>query len=273
MKKLLALLVALICALAITVTACSDGDVDTGKENDKNEQIDDNKEDGKEEEGDKEGNKEENTEHECEYELEWTAGESTHWHASTCTRHPNNKSEEEPHEFTSITGTCTVCDAPTPSRFFEGDKLPYFSFNTYANTSATYSTQSAEGKVLVINFWFQTCHPCVEEMPEFEKISQKYGDDIAIVALHSHNGQQTSAESFIRSSGWADYKMTFGLDESNAIYNKLGGYGEYPLTIVVDTEGVIVEIIDGQVIRQEGLENPPVIVDYITPAIEKALGR
>lgn len=272
MKKLMALLVALICAFAITFTACSNGDTDTGKEGDKNGQTDGKDENGKEEEDNKGGNKEEDSEHKCEYELEWTADESTHWHASTCSKHPKNKSEEAPHEFTSLTGTCKVCDEPTPSTFFEGDRLPYFSFSTYANANATYSTQSAEGKVLVINFWFQTCTPCVEEMPVFESISQKYGEDIEIVALHAHNDQQNTAESFINRNGWANYKITFGFDEQNVVYNKFGGYGGYPVTVVVDTEGVIVEIIYGKVIRQEGLENP-VTVDYINPAIEKALGR
>ena len=266
MKKLLALLVAFICVLVITFTACLDNIVDTGEESGKNEQL------GGNENDDKGGSDEKNPEHECDYSLEWTQGESTHWHASLCSKHPKNKSGEAPHEFTSLTGTCKVCDAPTPERFLEGDKLPYFSFKTYANSSETYSTESAAGKVLVVNFWFSTCAPCVEEMPVFGNISQEYGDDIAVIALHATNGAENKAESFINSHGWSDYKITYGLDEENVIFEKLSVNSSYPVTVVVSTEGIIVEVIYGKVIRIEDLTTFEEI-DYIHPAIEKAFGR
>ena len=274
MKKLLALLVALICVFAMAFTACSDADKD--KEGDKNEQTDDNKKDddkdNEQTDGKEDDNKDENGEHVCKYAKEWTSDESAHWHASLCSQHPNKISDEAPHEYTSLDGTCKVCDAPTPDMYYEGDKIPYFSFSTYNNTSATYSTESAKGKVLVINFWYRTCTPCVEEMPLFDEISNQYGDDVVVVALHSSNGEEKGAESFITGNGWSDYNITFGFDKGNNFYNKLGGNGMYPLTIVVDGEGVIVSVIEGKVIRQEGLDNPK-MVDYINPAIKKALGK
>ena len=273
MKKFLALMVAFLCALSIMFTACMDVNPDADNEGNKNEQTDGNgNSDGKEEGGNQGNGNGNNDTHECDYESEWTAGESTHWHESLCSKHPNNKSDEAPHEFTSLTGTCTVCDAPAPERFYEGDKLPYFSFKTYANSTETYSTEFAAGKVLVINFWFRTCAPCVEEMPVFENISQEYGDDIEVVALHATNSMEGSAESFINSQGWSDYKITFGLDENNVVFDKLSVSSSYPVTVVVSPEGIIVEIIYGKVIRIEDLTTFKE-VDYIHPAINKALGK
>lgn len=278
MKKLLALIVALLCVFAVTFTACSDNDADKDKEGDKTDQTDGNKKDD-DEKDDEQGNKNDQTddedetgEHVCKYKTEWSSDASTHWHDSACKQHPGNISDEAPHEYTSLDGTCKVCDAPTPDTFYEGDKIPYFSFSTYNNSSATYSTESAKGKVLVINFWYRTCTPCVEEMPIFDELSNQYGDDVVVVALHSSNGEQSGAENFINGNGWSDYNIIFGLDKDNAFYDKLGGNGMYPITIVVDGEGIIVSVIEGQVIRQEGLDNPK-IVDYINPAIKKALGK
>ena len=276
MKKFLAILVALLCASTITFAACVNDDVDTGKDNGKNEQTDGSGEGenqgGGNDEGDNQGGGEgENTEHECDYETGWTAGTSTHWHASLCSEHPKNKSEEAPHEYTSLTGTCKVCNAPTPEMFSEGDKLPYFSFNTYANANKTYSTESAAGKVLVINFWYQSCQPCVLELPDLADVSQEYGDEIEIVALHAQNSEYQSAESFINKNGWSDYKITFGLDANNVIYGKLSEATSYPVTVVVNPEGIIVEVIYGMVM---GFDVATMTnYDHIHPAIEKALGR
>lgn len=287
MKKFLAILVALLCASTIPFAACVDG-VDTGKEDGKNEQTDGNGGSQSGSEGENQGGGEEednqggngggdnqgggdNTEHECKYDTGWTAGKSTHWHASLCSEHPKNKSEEAPHEYASLTGTCKVCDAPTPEIFSEGDKLPYFSFNTYANANKTYSTESAAGKVLVINFWYQSCQPCVLELPDLADVSQEYGDEIEVVALHAQNSEYQSAESFINKNGWADYKITFGLDANNVIYGKLSEATSYPVTVVVNPEGVIVEVIYGMVMGFDvaNMKN----YDHIHPAIEKALGR
>ena len=273
MKKLLALLVALICVFAIAFTACSDNNEKTDKEGENKEQTDGDKKDENKKEDDDPDTGEESGEHKCKYEAGWTFDESTHWHASACTKHPKKISEEAPHEFTSLTGTCSVCNASTPSLFSKGEKVPYFSFSTYANSTATYSTESAKGKVLVVNFWYTGCAPCEEEMPTFGDLCKQYGDDIVIVALHEDSDKKSGAEQCIKSNGWSDYDITFGLDKSNIIFKKLGGTFFYPVTVVIDGEGIIVEVIDGKVIRQEGLGSSAVIVDYINPAIKKALGR
>ena len=321
MKKLLALLVASICALSITFTACLDFEVNTGTQGGGNEQTDGsdkndsqgggngqtggNDEDdtqgggngqtgGNDEDdtqgggngqtggnddddtqgggnGQTGGNDEETPKHECKYETVWTQDGYKHWHASLCSEHPDNKGDEAYHEYTSFTGKCKVCNEPAPTVFSKGYKVPYFSFDTYSNSSATYSTESAKGKVLVINFWYKTCGICVEEMPFFENTSRKYGDDIEVIALHASNGEEGQAETTISNNGWSDYKITFGLDKSNIFFNKFGGKYSYPLTVVVDTEGVIVKVIEGMVKGFDIINMKE--YDYLTPAIEEALGR
>jgi thiol-disulfide isomerase/thioredoxin len=43
--------------------------------------------------------------------------------------------------------------------------------------------QETSDKVLIVNFWATWCAPCVEELPDFEKISRNYADDVDMVLI------------------------------------------------------------------------------------------
>ncbi|WP_455663055.1 redoxin domain-containing protein, partial [Pradoshia sp.] len=45
------------------------------------------------------------------------------------------------------------------------------------------SLSDYKGKKVFLNFWATWCNPCKEEMPEMEKIHQKY-EDVAILAIN-----------------------------------------------------------------------------------------
>jgi thiol-disulfide isomerase/thioredoxin len=48
--------------------------------------------------------------------------------------------------------------------------------------------KSGSGKVLVVNFWATWCIPCVQELPEFVKLHEKYKDrGLVIVAVSEDN--------------------------------------------------------------------------------------
>lgn len=40
-----------------------------------------------------------------------------------------------------------------------------------------YTSESMAGKMVFINFWFTKCAPCIKEMPDLNKLKQKYGDE------------------------------------------------------------------------------------------------
>ena len=50
----------------------------------------------------------------------------------------------------------------------KGKPLPDFVFKDILGN--TYTPEDIKGKVVVINFWFMSCAPCIEEMPELNKI-------------------------------------------------------------------------------------------------------
>lgn len=46
-----------------------------------------------------------------------------------------------------------------------------------------FNLKSAEGKVIIINFWATWCPPCIAEMPSFENLYQSYGQNRDVVFL------------------------------------------------------------------------------------------
>jgi len=42
---------------------------------------------------------------------------------------------------------------------------------------------SLKGKVVVLNFWFINCKPCVLEMPELNALKSEFGDDVVFLAV------------------------------------------------------------------------------------------
>lgn len=47
-----------------------------------------------------------------------------------------------------------------------------------------YSMESLKGKIIVLNFWFTNCAPCIEEMPDLNKMKAKYQkEDVEFFAI------------------------------------------------------------------------------------------
>ena len=100
------------------------------------------------------------------------------------------------------------------------------------------------GKITIINFWGTWCTPCVNELPYFDQIATEYADAITVVAVHSAISRDT-APAYI-GKYYPNTNMIFSWDTgdgfSGEYYTALGGRGTYPYTVVLDENGIIVEI-------------------------------
>ncbi|MBQ4066049.1 MAG: 4Fe-4S binding protein [Clostridia bacterium] len=99
------------------------------------------------------------------------------------------------------------------------------------------------GKVTVINFWGTWCNPCVAELPYFDRIAEEYDGEVSVFAIHSFLDVETAPEYI--GDKYPETKMTVlgDYDMNAGYYTMLGGKGEYPRTLILDEDGVIVEII------------------------------
>ncbi|MBQ9124729.1 MAG: redoxin family protein, partial [Acholeplasmatales bacterium] len=109
-----------------------------------------------------------------------------------------------------------------------------------------FSVQNNNGKITIINFWYTSCTPCLKELPYFDQIQKAYPEDVTVIAVHegsSYASNPAYVENFINKK-YKDYTLTFVFDDytdSNAslYYSELGGTGTWPMTVIVDQNGII----------------------------------
>jgi len=124
-----------------------------------------------------------------------------------------------------------------PIEVKEGSIAPDFEFITMDGKKAKLSDY--RGKVVLLNFWASWCGPCVQEMPDMQRIAEEY-QSVVILAINRSEGT-ADATKFANSK---DYSFIWGLDEDRAIAAIYPSSG-IPYTIVIDKDGVIGTIYYG----------------------------
>ena len=114
-----------------------------------------------------------------------------------------------------------------------GDVMYDFSVMAADGTNVTLSEMLAEKDMVLINFFYTTCGPCVNEFPYMEEAYQMYKDNVGIIALDPLDDNNTVA-AFQQSMG-----LTFPMASVQATWSQTFNVQGYPTSIVVDRYGVI----------------------------------
>lgn len=115
------------------------------------------------------------------------------------------------------------------------------------------------GKITIINFWGTWCGPCCKELPYFDQISAEFADEVTVIAVHTHMIYETAPDYI--AEYYPDSNIIFAKDyaidstgTNGGYYSTLGGRDQYPYTVILDEDGIIVAIYSSSV-EYEDLKN------------------
>lgn len=102
-------------------------------------------------------------------------------------------------------------------------------------------------KILFLNFFTTWCGYCMEEMPGFQKIYEKYSDDIEIVIVNvNHDPGEVSVDEVLKWYDESGYTFPMVIDEDGIKMEAFYPYVEgYPTTFVYDKDGSFLGYIPG----------------------------
>jgi peroxiredoxin len=92
-----------------------------------------------------------------------------------------------------------------------------------------YKLKDLKGKILVINFWFVKCPPCVQEMPDLNKIVDTFKDSSNVIFLSIALDDSWSIKQFLKTRPFKYAIVSDGKYLANS-FNIRG----YPTHVIVD---------------------------------------
>ncbi|HEU5252927.1 MAG TPA: TlpA disulfide reductase family protein [Solirubrobacterales bacterium] len=125
--------------------------------------------------------------------------------------------------------------APLAAIHAQGDELLDGGTEAYEKRIA-----GLRGYPVVVNVWASWCVPCRQEFPHLQKLSARYGKEVAFLGVNSEDSSDAAA-TFLREAPvpYPSYN-----DPDKDIYDEIGGLG-FPNTAFYDRAGELVYVKQG----------------------------
>lgn len=144
-----------------------------------------------------------------------------------------------------------------------GCKAPDFDVTTIAGEHLKLS--DLKGKIVVINFWFEACAPCIAELPALNKLVEEY-DKKDVVFIAFGRDSESEIKNFTTSKTF-NYKMVSGKFDISMEYCVISGW---PMNLVLDKKGIVRYLKAGGT-KDQGAAT--FAYDAMKPVIEKFLEK
>ncbi|TAH09440.1 MAG: TlpA family protein disulfide reductase [Sphingobacteriia bacterium] len=144
----------------------------------------------------------------------------------------------EPIKSTISSGNGTTIELTKYNPFKLNEPLTPFVGKTLAGNEI--KSTDFNNKVLVLNFWFVECQPCIKELPILNNVKASFeGQPVVFLSINHQSAK--AIETFLKAK---QYNFTHIVNAQHLI--DLYGIATYPATVIVDKKGIIrfVEIGD-----------------------------
>ena len=122
----------------------------------------------------------------------------------------------------------------SPQRSFRSFPAPTFTLPGLRDGEGPVDLSAYRGRPVVLNFFFSSCKPCVDEMPRFEAESQRRGDAVVFLGIDHFEPLADGRRIVSRT------KITYpvGWDETGVVAPTFGALA-FPTTVLIDRQGIV----------------------------------
>lgn len=129
----------------------------------------------------------------------------------------------------------------------EEDRGEPVTFEGYTETGEPVSSDDYRGEVLVVNFWYAACGPCIAEAPILEQVWQDYRNQgVAFLGVNTYD-QPATALSFAKDNG-VTYPSVIDVNDGRVklAFAQVTPIQATPTTLVLDRGGRVAARVIGQ---------------------------
>ncbi len=147
--------------------------------------------------------------------------------------------------------------------YLEGCPIPKFEYKTIGGYYLV--PETLRGRVVVLNFWFESCTTCRNELPGLNKLAAYFkGQEVLFVAFGRDSAKNIHAFLQRHEFNFIHVPESFNIGALD-LFCVLGGY---PTTLIFDKQGNLITSVRGGSVEPERQYE---IFDKLKPIIEEAL--
>lgn len=124
----------------------------------------------------------------------------------------------------------------------------------------TVSLRDLRGKVVLLDFWYSTCGPCVMAFPSLQKIHERYADrGVTVLGVNCREPDENNPAGFLKRRN-VTYSTLLRGDDVATEYRVHG----FPTLFIIDRNGVIARVIQGYGAKME---------EHLAAAVDAVLAK
>lgn len=118
------------------------------------------------------------------------------------------------------------------------DKVPYETLQL--NNRQTLRISDLKGKIVLLDFWYRGCLPCLKATPELMKLQEKYQDDLVVIGINDADDKDQVTDYYNYKK--VPYFSSYSTDLHIAKELKINAF---PTFIILNKKGELADKIEG----------------------------
>ena len=132
-------------------------------------------------------------------------------------------------------------DAPAVTATGQGRPAHQFEVQDLRDDTKTVALADLRGRPVVLNFWASWCVPCRKEMPAFQAVHRRVGNQVAFLGMNNQDSRHDALELLARTG----VRYASGYDPQGTVAHAYGLYG-MPTTVFISSEGRVLATRTGE---------------------------